>query len=281
MELAQHMLVHTLALINNGKNLENISEQFKQGIEFCLQTATDMLQLQVNPKSKNPTHFIDKSYAKYGLVDNKVVLVNYWSNSEYKVNEINMPMDFDLFFEHNKDTDLMLLRPISEHLFYDQVADDMYFVRLAKMLPNGYLKSNKTGNIISKEEFFEIKKYLNILITRTYIDRLKIYGIDLNQNVVQNWCDAIKIVFKEECWEGDRYLKGHMDIVFDKENLSNEFILKKIEKLLSLQDFEEEIKTQINICSNVTRYIYESRTYKELKDSLEKNLSVNLKGRRF
>lgn len=35
MELAQHILLHTIALINNGESRENVVEKFENGIEEC------------------------------------------------------------------------------------------------------------------------------------------------------------------------------------------------------------------------------------------------------
>lgn len=280
MELAQHILVHSLALINNRANTKSVTKKFENGIEFCMQTAADILQLQVQPKSKYPTHFIEKSFAQFGIIKNKVVLIDYWNNLESEIVPINSPMDFDLFFDHNKNSNLKLLMPISEHLFYDQVADDMYFVRLSKMLPNGNIQSNKTGKIINEEEFLEIKKYLNILITRMYISKLKNYGIELNKNIVQKWCDAMKIVFNEECWVADTYLKGHMNIVFDIDNLSNEYIAEKIQKLLSVKDLEDELITQLEICSNAVKKIYESKNFNVLRNNIEKILSAESEKRR-
>lgn len=273
MELAQHILLHTIALINNGESRENVVEKFENGIEFCMQTATDILQLQVNPKSKFPTHFIDKSYAKFDIINNKVVLKEYRNNSINKILEINSPIDFDLFFEYNKSSDFKLLMPIVEHLFYDQVADDMYFVRLAKLQCSNDIKSNKTGQIINEKEFIEIKKHLNILITRKYINKLSDYGIQLNENIIQKWCDAMKIVFNEECWIADTYLKNNMDKVWNIESFPDEYIYIKTTKLLSPKDLEEELEIQIKICSDAVEKIYQSKNFEELKTNVDEMLA--------
>ena len=75
----------------------------------------------------------------------------------------------------------------------------------------------------------------------------------------------MKLVFNEECWIADTYLKNHMDKVWDIDNLSDEYIIEKIKKLLSPEDLEEELEIQIKICSNAVQKIYKSENFEELK----------------
>jgi len=57
------------------------------------------------------------------------------------------------------------------------------------------------------------------------------------ENVVEKFENGI-----EECWIADTYLKKHMDKVWDRDNLSDEYIIEKIQKLLSPEDLEEELE---------------------------------------
>lgn len=264
MELAQHILVHSLAIINIEKDIKKVKERFEDGKEFCMQIIPDILQLEVRPKSKYPTHFVNSTYAKYGFIKNKPSLVEYY-NVEKKQNQINYHMDFESLFKHNKDIDIKLLRLVTEHLTYDQVADDMYFVRLAHISDHGFIQSNETSKELSKEDFVKIKKYLNILITRLYIRKIGKYGINLDKNIIKNWCKSLNSEYSEDCIGADKYLKEHLDSVLDVEVLSDEYILERISPLVSLENLELELETQMKICTKLVTGIYKCKNSDELQ----------------
>lgn len=64
-----------------------------------------------------------------------------------------------------------------------------------------------------------------------------------------------------------------MDKVLDIDNLSDEYIIEKIKKLLSIEDLEEELEIQIKICSNAVEKIYKSENFEELKNNVDEMLA--------
>ena len=65
-----------------------------------------------------------------------------------------------------------------------------------------------------------------------------------------------------------------MDKVWDIDNLSDEYIIEKIKKLLSPEDLEEELEIQIKVCSNAVQKIYKSENFEELKNNVEEILGT-------